>query len=119
MGRRRQGNCTPQKSNSIEHSVENEENEHSVPDSNRTMKNITNELSDIHKEKSLKKEVMDEIIEKLMEKLQDMVKQKVQNEIRKYQDTTNKKQKQLNELQEDFNKYQSETEETIKKRYMK
>jgi hypothetical protein len=51
-----------------------------------------------------------------------MVKQNVQDELKQYQDTTNKKlektQKQLNELRED-NKLQSETKETIKKRYMK
>jgi predicted small metal-binding protein len=34
---------------------------------------------------------MDEIIEKLMEKLKDHVKQKVQNELKMYQDTINKK----------------------------
>jgi hypothetical protein len=46
-----------------------------------------------------------------------LVKQKVQNKLKKYQDTTNKKlektQKQLNELGEDFNK--SETKEIINK----
>jgi cell division protein FtsX len=58
-----------------------------------------------------------------MEKLQETVKQNVQNEINQYQDTTNKKfektQNQLNELREHFNKFQSETKDTIKKRYMK
>jgi hypothetical protein len=50
MVRRRQRNSTPQKtSNSIEELVGNEENECSVPDSNRTMINISNEHSDIHK----------------------------------------------------------------------
>jgi hypothetical protein len=34
---------------------------------------------------------MDEITEKLMEKLQDMVNQKVQDALKKCQDTTNKK----------------------------
>jgi hypothetical protein len=64
-----------------------------------------------------------EIIEMVMEKLQDTVKQKVQDECKQYQNTTNKKlektQKQLNELREDFNKVQCETKETIKKRYVK
>jgi hypothetical protein len=71
------------------------------------MINVTNELSDAHK-KSLKEDIMDEITEKLMEKLQDVVNQKVQDALKKYQDTTNKKlkktQKQLNELRDDFNK---------------
>jgi hypothetical protein len=58
--------------------VGNEENEFSVPDPNRTMINITNELSDAHK-KSLKEKIMGEISEKLMKKLQDMVNQKVQD----------------------------------------
>jgi chaperonin cofactor prefoldin len=48
-----------------------------------------------------------------------MVKQKVQDELKQYQDTTNKKlekkQKQINEHREDFDKLQSETKETIKK----
>jgi transcriptional regulator NrdR family protein len=52
---------------------------------------ITNELSEAHKKKSLQEEIMDKIIEKLMEKLQGMVKQNVQDGLKKYQDTTNKK----------------------------
>jgi hypothetical protein len=47
--RRRQGNSTPQKNNSIEDLLENEENEYPLADPNRTMINITNELSDIQK----------------------------------------------------------------------
>jgi hypothetical protein len=70
--------------------VENEENEYPVPDSNRTMINITNELNDIHK-KSVKEETMDELVEILMERLQETIKQNVQNEIKQYQDSTNKK----------------------------
>jgi hypothetical protein len=67
------GNLTPQKMNSsMEDLMRNEENEYPVPDPNRTMINITNDLSKAHK-KSLKEEIMDEITEKLMEKLQDMV----------------------------------------------
>jgi hypothetical protein len=67
MGRRRrQGNSTPQKNNSIEDLVGNE-NEYTVPDPNRMMINITN---DVHKT-SLKEEIMDKLIEKLMEKLQE------------------------------------------------
>jgi DNA-binding protein YbaB len=63
---------------------------------------------------------MDKITEKLMEKLQDMVNQKVQDALKKYQDTTNKKcektRKQPYELRGAFNKHQSETKESIKKR---
>jgi hypothetical protein len=70
--------------------VGNEEKEYLVPDSNRTMINITNELTNIYK-KSLKEEIMDELIEILMEKLQEMVKQNVQNEFKQHQDTTKKK----------------------------
>jgi TolA-binding protein len=48
------------------------------------------------------------------------IKQYVQNELKQYQDTTNKKlektQKQLNELREDFIKLQTKTKETIKKK---
>jgi hypothetical protein len=50
MGRiRRLGNLTPQKNNSIENLVGNEENAYPVPNPNRIMINVTNELSNIHK----------------------------------------------------------------------
>jgi hypothetical protein len=110
---------TPQKTNSsIEGLVGNEQIEYPDPDPKRTMINITNELNDTHKKKSLKEEIRYKITEKLMEELQDTVNQKVQDVLKKYHDTTNKKlektQKQRNELREDFNKLQSETKETIK-----
>jgi cell division ATPase FtsA len=60
------------KSNSIEESVENEENGYPVPDPNKTMINVTEEPSDAYK-KSLKEEILQEITEKLMEKILDMV----------------------------------------------
>jgi hypothetical protein len=63
---------------------------------------------------------MDKLIEKLMEKLQDTVNQKVQDALKKFEDTTNKElaktQKQLNELRVDFNKHQHEAKETIEKK---
>jgi F0F1-type ATP synthase membrane subunit b/b' len=67
---------------------------------------------------------MDELMEIVIQKLKETVKHNVEDELKQYQDTTNKKlektQKQLNELREDFNKHQSETKDTIKKkRYMK
>jgi hypothetical protein len=57
MGRRkRPENPTPEKSNnSIEDLMGNKENEYTVPDPNRTMINITNELSDTHKNLSRRK----------------------------------------------------------------
>jgi hypothetical protein len=39
--------------------------------------------------KSLKEEIMEEITKILIEKLQDMVNQKVQDSLKKFQDTTN------------------------------
>jgi hypothetical protein len=48
--------------------VGNEDNEYPVPDPNRTMMKITNELNDVHK-KYLKEEIMDELFEIHMEKL--------------------------------------------------
>jgi hypothetical protein len=70
--------------------------------------------------KSLQQEIMDKLIEKLMEKLQDTVNQKVQDALKKFEDTTNKElaktQKQLNELRVDFNKHQHEAKETIEKK---
>jgi hypothetical protein len=69
MGRRRQGNSTPQKTNnSIEDFVVNEENEYQVPDSNRIVTNMTNEINGIHK-KSLREEIMNEPTEIFIEKL--------------------------------------------------
>jgi hypothetical protein len=48
MGRRREGNyIIPQKNNSIEALVGNEENGYPVPDPNKTMTNVTNKPSDI------------------------------------------------------------------------
>jgi hypothetical protein len=49
--RRMEGNSTPQKTNnSTEDLVGNEENEYPVPDPNRMMINMSNELNDNHKE---------------------------------------------------------------------
>jgi F0F1-type ATP synthase membrane subunit b/b' len=62
---------------------------------------------------------LEEITEKLVEKILNMVNQNVQDALKKFHDTKNKKhektQKQINELREDFNKHQSETKDTIKK----
>jgi hypothetical protein len=49
MGRRRDENCTPQRNNSTEDLVGNEENGYPVPDPNKTMINVTNEHSKAHK----------------------------------------------------------------------
>jgi hypothetical protein len=40
--------------------------------------------------KSLKEEIMEKVTEKLMEKILDMFNQKVQDALKKFQDTTNK-----------------------------
>jgi hypothetical protein len=62
---------------------------------------------------------LEEITEKLMEKIIDMVNQNVQEALKKFQDTKNKKhektQKQISELKEDFNKHQTERKDTIRK----
>jgi hypothetical protein len=83
MGKRREGNNTPQKKNSIEDLVGNEENGYPVPDPNKTMTNVTNEPSDTHKT-SLKEEIMEEVTAKLMEKILNMVNQKVQDAPRNF-----------------------------------
>jgi Zn-dependent M16 (insulinase) family peptidase len=105
------------KNNPIEDLVGNED-EYLGPDPNKTMINVTNDLSNVHKKIS-QREIMEEITEKLMEKLQDTINQKLQDALKKVQDTTNKKlektKKQLNGLREDFNKHQSETKDTIQK----
>jgi hypothetical protein len=52
--RRRVGNHSPQKDNSIQDSMGNEEKGYPVPDLNKTMINVTKEPSYTHK-KTLKK----------------------------------------------------------------
>jgi hypothetical protein len=47
MRRRRYGNYSPQKNNSINNSVGNEENEFPFPDLNKTMINVIVELSNV------------------------------------------------------------------------
>jgi hypothetical protein len=111
MGRRRDGNHSLQKNNSVQNSVGNEENGHPVPD---LKINVTKESSDTHK-KTLKAEIS----EKFMKKILDMVNQNVQDTLKKFQDTKNKDyemaQKQIQEFRGEFNKYQSETKYTIKR----
>jgi hypothetical protein len=53
--RRRDGNHSPQKNNSIQDKVGNEENGYPVSDPNKIMINVTQEPSDIHKKSSKKK----------------------------------------------------------------
>jgi hypothetical protein len=54
-----------------------------------------------------------------MENILDIVNEKVQDALKKFQDTQNKEhektQQQINKIREDFNKQQSETKEIIKK----
>jgi hypothetical protein len=119
MGRRRRdGNHSPQKNNSIQDSVGNEENGYPVPDSNKTMINVTKLPSDSHI-KTLKEEILEDIPEKFVEKILDMVNQNVQDSLEKFQDTKNKeqekRQKQIKELREDLNKHQSKIKGTIKR----
>jgi hypothetical protein len=85
-----QGNSTPQKTNnSIEDLVRNEENEYPVPDPNRAMINMTNDLNVMHTE-FLQKEIKNEFIEIPMEKLQEKVKQYKMNSMN-IRTITNKK----------------------------
>jgi Zn-finger protein len=116
MERRRDGNHSLKKI--IQYSVENEENGYPVSDPNKTAINDTKEPNGIHK-KTLKEEILEETSEKFMEKILDMVNQNVQDALKKFQDTKNKKhkktQKQINELREDFNKHQSEAKDIRKK----
>jgi carbamoylphosphate synthase small subunit len=57
--RRRHRNHSPQKYNSIQYSIGNEENGHPVSDTNKIMINITKEPSDTHKKKTLKEEILE------------------------------------------------------------
>jgi hypothetical protein len=101
MGRRRDGYHFPQKNNSIQDSVGNEENGYPVPYLNKKMINVTKEPRETHI-KILKEEILKDITEKFMEKILDMVKQNIQNALKKFEDTKNKEQaktqKQMKEL---------------------
>jgi predicted RNase H-like nuclease (RuvC/YqgF family) len=118
MGRRRDGNYSPQKNNSIQDSVGKEENGYPVPHLNKTMINVTKEPSDTHI-KTLKEEILEDVTGKFMETILDIVNQNVQDAFKKYQDTKNKEhektQKQIKELREGFNEHQSETKDNIKR----
>jgi uncharacterized protein involved in exopolysaccharide biosynthesis len=106
MGRRRRdGNYSPQKNNSIQDSLGNEENGYLVPDLNKTMTNVTKELSEAHTQNKTRqnKTLKEEISEKFMETLLNMVNQNVQDALKKFQDAKNKEhemtQKQIKELE--------------------
>jgi flagellar biosynthesis chaperone FliJ len=68
---------------------------------------------------SLKEQIMEKDTENLIEKIPDMVNQKVQDALKKFQDTINeeceKTQKQINGLRGEYNKHQSKTKDTIKR----
>jgi anthranilate/para-aminobenzoate synthase component I len=93
----------------------NKENGYPVPDPNK-MINDTKVSSDTHI-KTLKKVILEESTETFMERILDMVNQKVQDALKKFQDTKNKEhektQEQMN--REDFNRHQSEAKDTIKR----
>jgi hypothetical protein len=57
MGRRGDGNHSPQKNNLIQDSEGNKENRYPVPDPNKTMLNDTKEPSNAHKN-TLKEEIL-------------------------------------------------------------
>jgi hypothetical protein len=67
MGRRRDGNHFPQKHNSIQDSMGNEDNGYLVPDLNETMINVTKGPGDTHI-KMHKEEMWEEISDKTQRK---------------------------------------------------
>jgi hypothetical protein len=89
MGQRRDGNHSPQKNNSKQDSVGNEENGYPVLYSNKTMINASKGPSDTHI-KNHKEEILENITEKFMEKIVDIVNENVQDALKKSQDTKNK-----------------------------
>jgi hypothetical protein len=95
--------------------LKNEENEYPAPDLNKTMINVTKELSGAHKKQNKKpsKKKSRKKSEKYMEKILDMAHQNIQDSLKKFQDNKNKEhemtEKQIKELAEDLNKHQSET----------
>jgi hypothetical protein len=83
MGTRRDGKHSPQKNNSMQDSMGNEENGYPVPDLNKTMINATNEPSDTHI-KTLQEEILEDITKKFMDKILDMVNKNVQDALKKF-----------------------------------
>jgi hypothetical protein len=85
------------------------------------MINITKELNDVHKE-MLKEEIKNKLTEILIEKLQEKVKQNIQNQLIRYQDSTNvkfeKTEEQVNDNREDFSKLPNEIKGDYEKRYI-
>jgi hypothetical protein len=67
MGRRKDGNHSPQKNNLIQDSEGNEENRYLVTDSNKTKINDTKEHRDVHR--NTLEEILQEITENFMEKI--------------------------------------------------
>jgi hypothetical protein len=86
MGRRRRrdGNHCPQKNNSIQHSLGNEENKYPVHGLNTTMINVNKEPSDTHI-KTLEEEILEDVTEKFMVMILDMVNQNVQDALKTFQ----------------------------------
>jgi hypothetical protein len=80
----------PPKNKLIQDSEGNEENGYPVPDSNKTKINNIKEPNDANKN-ILKAEILQVITEDFMEMLLDMVNQNVQEALKKFQDTRNKK----------------------------
>jgi hypothetical protein len=119
MGKRRQGNTTPQKANKlIEDAGENEGNEHPVTDFSRMILIIFNEFNEIYRE-LLNELLKKEVIERLMNEFPKKLKENIENQLKEYQDNTNKNlektQEQLYGLREDINKFQNEIKEIMKK----
>jgi hypothetical protein len=83
MGRIRDGNDSPPKSNLIQDSEGNEDNRYPVPDSNKTKINDTKEPNDVHKN-TFKEEMLQVITENFMDMILDMVNQNVQRQSRNF-----------------------------------
>jgi hypothetical protein len=118
MGRRKKnGNHSSPQNKLVWDSEEKEENEYSVPDSNKTKIDYPKEPNKAHKNTLQEREILQEITENFMEMLLDKVNQNVQEVLKKFQENKNKEyekiQKQISELIGAQNKYQSETENTI------
>jgi hypothetical protein len=105
---------TLEKNKSTQDIVDNEENIYPVPDPNKTILNVNKEHSGTHK-KILKVKILEETIVNFMEKMLHMVNQNVQDEFKKFQDSSNKEHEKAQKQINDFIKCQSEMKGTIKK----
>jgi hypothetical protein len=103
MGRwKKDGNNFPPNNKLIQEPEGNEENRYTDADSNKTKINFEKEPKEVHKN-MLKEEILQVINENFIKMILDMVNQKIQETLKKFQDSKNR----------DYEKAQEQIKESI------